>query len=456
MDRLADRPADTPPPSVTAAIESLTDGIVDTIVEVRRRADDHFSREPLLLPDADEPLLEGAPACTARSLVRAVAAAADVPTRDGHGTPEDAVSRLLRLNLQHAGAATRRLADVTVDWRERASMRVQARLAGHRAAPAPRFHALRGLRRRAATGGVHYLVCGNGPETLLLVNAFGLTLDVWHDLVQSLPERFTVLAIDDGAAPGPAPGVPRTCYATPDSLPRFTDAVRRVLQAQGRRSCHVASWCSGAKFAIELARALPGSIASLSLFSPSFAGTPAAAGSDSAYETSLHTMCKLVERMPQAADSMARSMLALMKKGETAAASSVFELPDTVALPWLHAPFSSAGHMIEYSRQLLNFRAHRLVGPAGGEALDLPVMLVTGEMDRTTCAVRAREICRSLCPVLSFELRCASHYFIHQNSALVARLLDDFVTHRLGTQAPHPRLARAAVESHDALVSGEI
>jgi pimeloyl-ACP methyl ester carboxylesterase len=301
-------------------------------------------------------------------------------------------------------------------------------------------------RRQTIDGQAHYLRCGEGDTAVLLVNAFGLSMDVWHDLVALLSPRFTVLVVDEDAPPIERGGVPRTTYASPDSLQRFERAARSILASEGRASCHVASWCSGAKFAIELARAWPEGIASLMLFAPSFAGAEGGAGADSAYETNLNTMCTLVDRMPRSAESMARSMTALMAKSATA--------DEAATLPWVRAPFASAANMVEYSRQLLNFRAHQLGPNPGGEPLPLPVLLVTAERDHTTSSERAAAICNDVARPVHFDLQAAGHYFIHQDSRLVAQLMHEFVARGEQASPIDPRLVR--IDAPACLVCGEL
>lgn len=430
------------------ALHALADGVIDTLLEVRRRVDVHFERTALALPHDD----------SEQRLVRCVAQAMGVPVRDA-AADGDEVGALLRLNLRHAGSQGAARAMAQADWAEQVARRASQRLATAPSGPPARFASLPGVQRRSAPDGqVHYLRAGHGPEALLLVNAFGLTLDVWHALARALLPRFTLLVIDDDP---PSPELPRVYYDRADSLPRFLHGVRAALAAEGLARCHVASWCSGGKFALELARALPDSIASLALFAPSFAGIEGTAGADSAFEASLHTMCTLVERMPQSADSMARSMLALMKKNDSAhdPLASPFERADQATLHWLHAPYASAAHMLAYSRQLLQFRAHQPTLDAA--RLTLPVMLVTGQRDGATCSLRARDICRRVCAPVEFELQHAGHYFIHQNSALVAQLLQAFVAEGTEVAAPHPRFVRVASEldaneDEAALVSGEL
>ena len=319
---------------------------------------------------------------------------------------------------------------------------------------APGFDTLPGLERRRAPEGTSYLRLGSGPQALVLLNAFGMSLDVWQALAAELRHDCTVLVVD-AAAHLPASGLPSAYYDTPDAPARFEAALRAVLQAEGLARCHLAGWCAGAKYAIGLARQAPQLVASLLLLAPSFAGEASGEGGDSAFETSLHTMCKLVTRMPQAADNMARSMLALLSKDEPTVTPA-----DRAIQPWLQAPFVSAGHMISYSRQLMNFRAHA-VAADGMAPLAQPLLLVTGERDVSTCPKRAAWLCRRLGTPLHIELQGGGHYFIHQDAGIIAQLVAAFLREGGGLQPPHPRLRRVAGTplvpmNGDELVSGEI
>ncbi|MGF6853654.1 alpha/beta fold hydrolase [Paraburkholderia sp. CI3] len=484
-------------------LEALSDGVADSIFEVRRRVDDYFEHEPLVLPANDIGrvelvtaesvaawlasddastraagihVLRGESPFTWREFAETVARAAGIPAREADSVSRtNAVQTLIEQSLRHVGAwlglsddaqlareddraiDVHRLSSSTLDWCSLVTERVTARLASHRQRTAPRFSSLASFQRRSTRAGDTYLRAGNDGPALLLVNAFGLSHDVWHDFADALIDRFNVFAIDD--EPGrEESSLTRTYYAAPDALPRFIHAVADMLAEEGYTTCHVASWCGGAKYAIELARTLPDSIASLSLFAPSFAGAEGYAGSDSIYETNLHTMCKLVDRMPQAAQSMAKSMITLLDKQEKRTSNqsgdtnaSVFELADHATRHWLHAPFLSASNMVEYSRQLLNFRAHRIEGLRKGELRDLPVMLVTGQNDTMTCSTRARAICLDLCRPLHFELRHASHHLIHQNAELLARLMKAFAVDGASTVSPHPRLSPVPAEQLEQL-----
>jgi pimeloyl-ACP methyl ester carboxylesterase len=491
-----------------AAFERLVAAVAGLVFEANRRDEAHFGRVALTLPDeadgeihllpvdavadflARRPdalptgatLLYGLPLCSRRELVRAIAAAAGVPVRDATGAlPMDAVGELVRVELQHAcdremldreaELVARSDSDVSLqspallaatDWRARVKAVVEPLRAAHEALQAPRYEALPALERRvAADGQVRYTRCGDGESAVLLVNAFGLPMDVWHELARRLSATVRVLALDAGDAGDPY-------YAAPDAPARFVRAAQAVLAAEGLEACHVASWCGGSKLALELAHRRPGAVSSLALLAPSFAGERdgAEGEGDSSFETSLATMCQVVDRLPASAPGMARSMQVMLSRRvvaapdaeDDAAGTSVFALHDRVTTPWVHAPFESATRMVDYSRRLLAFRAHRAVPGIDEleERLPMPLMLVTGELDATTNNRRARALLSGCGALAHFELQRAGHYFPHQNAALVAPLLLDFLHHGTKTESPHPRLRRIAEAPEELLVSGEL
>ncbi len=503
------------------SFERLVGALAELVFEARRRDDAHFDRVALTLPDeadgaihllhadavadllalrCDElpsgaTVLYGLPLCTKRELVRAIAQATGVPVRDATGAlPMDAVGELVRLELQQgcerealgreAELVARTDRDVSlhalaavaaIDWRARVQAVVAPLKAAHDALQAPRFDALPGLARHvAADGATHYLRHGDGAVALLLVNAFGLPLDVWHDLARRMPASVRVLALCAGPASAEGSGdAADPYYGAPDAPARFVRAVQAVLASESLAHCHVASWCGGAKYALELARRIPDAVSSLALLAPSFAGEQVdagegGAGGDSPYETSLATMCRVVDRTPGAAGGMARSMQAMLARGaqarpavaaaadEDAAGTALFALHDRVTTPWLHAPFESAHSMVAYSRQLLGFRAHRVAQRPDEPALEMPMMLVTGELDATTNNQRARALLASCGAMAHFELQRAGHYFVHQNSALAATLLLDFLHRGTHTEPSHPRVRRMADAMEATLVSGEL
>ncbi|HHL4083089.1 hypothetical protein [Burkholderia sola] len=491
-----------------ASIDTLADAVAETVFEIRRRADTYFEQAPLALPAeaAGTACLLTAEAVLAwlatqaspglhvvhgdrriawRELVESVARRVPIPTRsDADEAGSDAVLALLETNLKHAehmlGYAddapvpqtdirSHRLPCAGFDWPARIASRVAAHAARHERRDAPRFVDLPSARRITTGSGHGYLTAGRGPRAMLLINAFGIPNDVWHDFAAGLAPDFSLYLADD-ASDTPADGeLTRAYYSSPDAPDRYARSVAELLDVERIDAIHVASWCGGARYALALARALPGRIASMSLIAPSFAGAQDYDGADSAYENNLNTMCSLVARMPKAADSMAKSMIGLLEKRARSDAregghASMFALPDSATRHWLHAPFVSAANMIEYSQQLLNFRAHRIESERDGSIAGIPALLVTGEYDEMTCAIRARAITSAQLRPIQVELQAGSHHMVHQNAALLSQLVGTFVGDRALTldALPHPRLRvlpeanRGEVEMEMEMESGEL
>ncbi|WP_175016376.1 alpha/beta hydrolase [Burkholderia lata] len=485
-----------------SSLDALTDAIAETVFEVRRRSDSYFQQEPLALPAREAGsarlltagavlawLSTEAPAglhvvygdrrITWLELADSIARLVQVPTRVGTARDgSDAVLDLLETNLRHAehvlgyaddtdplptDVRSRRLRCDDFDWHARIAARVAAHAAAHERRIAPRFVDLPSARRITTGSGHVYLNSGRGSRAMLLINAFGIPHDVWHDFAVGLAPDFSTYLVDDAdAAPADA-GLTCAYYSDPDAPGRYARSVAELLDVERIDAIHVASWCGGARYAFALARALPGRIASMSLIAPSFAGAHDYDGADSAYENNLNTMCSLVARMPKAADSMAKSMTALLEKRERSDAregghASMFALADSATRHWLHAPFVSATNMIEYSRQLLNFRAHRVEAERDRSIAGIPAMLVTGEYDEMTCAIRARAIASAQLRPVQIELRGGSHHMVHQNAALLARLVRGFVDNPALSphSLPHPRLRIHATADHGEMESGEL
>lgn len=492
----------------SGVLAQLVATLAERLHEARRRADDHFERCPLTLPaaadgalhllDADGVanflrqtcdhlpagihLVYALPSCPTRDLVQALAQAAGVPCREASAAvPLDAVGEIVAMELRLAGQLHALGREAEFDARDDDEVQLHglagaaathwqqlARFAGEHAVQAYRayrpqaFARLPGLQQRAtAELGVPYLRCGQGSRALLLVNAFGLPLDVWHALASRLAPEFTLLALDEASAGDGA----TACYPAPQAPAAYAAAVCSMLEQEGFTECSVIAWCAGAKFALELARRQSARVRSLMLLAPSFAGEPAHTGADSPFENSLQTMCGLVQRMPSSAESMARSMVSLLARSQGGAAGApvdpsgavVFALPDAATMAWVHAPFVSGPSMVDYSRKLLAFRAHQVSRSADLARLQQPVLLVTAAMDTTTSNARARQLCLDACShLLHFELRHAGHYFLHQNSELVARLLQGFLHNGMLTESPHPRFERLAVEAEPSFVAGEL
>jgi pimeloyl-ACP methyl ester carboxylesterase len=490
-------------------LEALADQVISLLFDIRRRAPEYFSRYPLRLALRDcgplrlmptrqaaeflatshgastqRHLVYGTQICSMENILAAIAHAtqADIQVLAADDIEcADQASAILRDDIgQLINQCRRNTEDAetiragTLQLHELAAEPVELSIAVKRVLKARenenrtmqrRFSALPGLLRKAVPErGLHYSTCGSGPEVLLIVNAFGLSLDFWQMLVGSLSTSFKIIALDRDEAEDIG-GISRTCYSGADYANAYVADVVAVLRAEEINRCHVASWCSGAKLAMELAHAIPVTVKSLSFIAPSFAGVDGFMGCDSAYEKNLFTMCKIVNQMPKAAAQMANSMMAIMNKSSndlerfqkgSKDAVDVLELADSQHLPLLYRPFASAENLVEFSRQLMHFRSHDITPRLNDAHLQLPVMLITGRTDTTTSSVRAGDICQRLPNIVGVEIAGGSHYLIHQNYQIVAELMSAFIRDGIDLSYTNPRVERAFHRQAEEMVCGEL
>jgi pimeloyl-ACP methyl ester carboxylesterase len=484
--------------------EIFIDDLVQAIIELRRRSETCLRSRKAIVPIAGDHVLAHVPAAglaaylhaaatsaapgvvhhiecrdgkSTRALIEAVSAAAGIllEPRFGDGANDgrqgDAAWLLPISMLGEQGSvaqpqihADRRFHDLRSDAFDplEIARRSLSRHETNSAAMKGDFASMEGLRRLRLPGGDrNYLRYGEGRETLVLINAFGLPMDFWRMLAQSLRRQFHMLALDGSPEPcRPAGvGVIDTYYTTDDSVGRFVADARAMLVAEGVSACHVVSWCGGAKLALALASAAAETVSSIILLAPSFAGIDAL-GQDSPYERSLATMCDLVLKAPNSAAMMATSMNALVNKAAAAGASAalpeLLAAPDSCHLPLLSMPFSSANNIRAFSRQVANFRHHDIMPHLAGSAVRQPAMVVTGSCDTTTSTARAVEACAMLPNSVHAQIADTGHYLVHQNYRLVADLLAAFTQNRLSRGGVHPRAKITIKPRREALVGGEM
>jgi len=280
---------------------------------------------------------------------------------------------------------------------------------------------------------VDYIKIGKGRKTLVFINAFGLSLDFWTELAESLCDQVTMLVLNIDKRQSAENHINVSYYRGKDYQTRFAKELNCVLDNENITRCHLVSWCSGSKLAIDFAFRFKNRVDSLVLISPSFANKEVS-DFDSTFEKSLFTMCGIVQRMPNAAGNMANSMKTLVEKnsedytqfsGEKDDPIAIESLVDETYKDLVMQPFTSSQTMIEYSEQLLNFRDHDVANLVS--EIHQPVLLIIGSHDTSTSTERAKLICRSLPNFMAYEVKRGSHYIICQNVNLLQNLILEFV-----------------------------
>lgn len=303
-----------------------------------------------------------------------------------------------------------------------------------------------------ADGEVSYHILGHGTQTLFLMGAFGLSSNFWQMLAATLGQHCKVVLLESIRSEPKVASISDTYYSSAEHIQNLVHAVKAVMAQEQLESVHFVTWCSGGKLGIELTRALPDAVGSLTMIAPSFAGLEGYAGSDSVYERTLHTMCKMVHKTPAMAASMAANMMKIMDKNDSDLerfsssqkdAVEVLSLADAHHLSNLYEPFLSPENLQEFSKQLVQFRAHDIAPALAAADRKVPWMLINGSLDIATSISRSIAICQQRGNTLMYIIRGTGHYLLHQQHHIVATLIRGFVSGAPRTELPlfNPRVS---------------
>ncbi|MFF2625455.1 alpha/beta fold hydrolase [Kitasatospora griseola] len=430
-----DNPRERTALDATERLLALLDAVHDTAAEVRARCAEYFDHQPLRLrrttlarcaPDPDA--LAARIGAGYRLTVRTVDDEAELTTVDrlaehraagaGHTRADE-----LGADARHDGAA---LVDAVRRSRDEADRRLREE--AERCAQEP-------PRRVGVLGGVlAYRVAGE-PDPhrppVVVLNALGMGLGPWHRLTALLARRHRMISWS-----------PRGCGPRERPL-RLADQVadlRAVLSAEGVSDCHLLAWCTGPKVALEFHRRDPGAVRSMVLLNGSFRLLDRPDDPDTAYERNLEAMCRAVTARPVLADVMRRMLGGeLGERPDFTAepdpgrwAEQVLALPAEDLAEDLRRPFADGPTLLAYARQLLDFWSRDPLAHA--ERVTVPVLAVTGELDRIAAPDRlARDIGRFPAGQ-HVRLPGATHHALHDRPHELAALLTEFLD-RAGPRA---------------------
>ncbi|UUY08382.1 alpha/beta fold hydrolase [Pseudomonas sp. J452] len=297
----------------------------------------------------------------------------------------------------------------------------------------------------ADNGDLTYYRGGHGTESLLVINAYGQSLHFWNDVLGDLLANYRVLvweirgtSVSDGGM--------SSFYTTEDHI---RDACA-IIEAERLSHCHTIGWCTGPKLSIQLADRYPQVIRSLTFITPAFKGVSGFSG-DTRYERNMEPLCKLVDRKPEAAGSLIKSMNAyfadrsdeserfgVSETGAHESIKNVLGMVDRNLRPLLMAPFVSETSILNYSRQLLQFWKHDVIDYV--PKIHQPVMLLTGSHDEIASPVLGIEVTRQFRNAIGFQIEGGSHYIHKEQHQIVTSLIRKFLSDGVDMINTDPRV----------------
>jgi pimeloyl-ACP methyl ester carboxylesterase len=274
---------------------------------------------------------------------------------------------------------------------------------------------------------LNYYIGGEGPETLVLLNAYGQSFRYWERFIQAaFPKLRIVLWIargNDGDTIG---------LKAANSLAVHADDLEKVLQLEKIESCTLLAWCSGPKLALEYYRHYPDRISSMVFVAASFKGLQQHKTLETEYEKNLEPLLEAIEKYPETADVVLEYLKGILLAQDRGGGSmdelAAMSDPDiqqalsavNVSLQELVLHPFHAANVVAYAAQMCDFWKHDFV--TGLEKINVPVLFVGGDCDRIASQAIAKEIADMMPQAKYLEIKGGTHYIHYDQWELLAEI----------------------------------
>lgn len=271
-----------------------------------------------------------------------------------------------------------------------------------------------------------YFTTGGEGTPIIVLNALGQGLIYWYRLVDILRQKRRVILWE-----------PRGTTASPGAfgLKDQMDDIDAILRNEQIGACHVASWCTGPKLAVEFYLRRPEAVLSILMLNSQFkiAGTPRELVT--AYENNIEPVFQALQTNPAIADYAMKSLQLTLADRKI----NFFEQTDSRQLavqvlsmingdlrPYTLAPFQSEATTLNYARQVVDYWSFDSLAKAG--QVKVPVLMVTCEYDRVAAPAMSRLAVGRFPQASLIEVQGATHYCLYDRPRFIAGLMEDFFT----------------------------
>lgn len=263
-----------------------------------------------------------------------------------------------------------------------------------------------------APGGHGAFVGKDGETPLLLLNATGVPLAVWRQLIFDRSHPFKLVIPDRGRSSILAGG-----FETFLDIEGEASGVLAAVGTAGIRDFHILAWCNGARLALEVGRRAGGLARSLVLLSPMFKGTAGVPAALSRYERDLQSLLDVVLADPDHAGQLVRHVPGMAGPVEWEKLASdgdrhaevLLGLPRDIDRMALLQPLLTPSSMVNVARRVASDERHPTLQVLDG--LTVPLFVLLGSHD-TIISNRAvlNVLSRTVSRACVMRLHGAGHY----------------------------------------------
>ncbi|HTI09021.1 MAG TPA: alpha/beta hydrolase [Puia sp.] len=269
---------------------------------------------------------------------------------------------------------------------------------------------------------IRYLVGGAGTDTIMIINALGLTIRFWDRCLQLLQRSYRVIVWETRCCNLFDGGMEQVV-----TIDEHVDDIVEIIRAEQGHSCHLISWCNGGRIAVAAAARERMLIASLVLLCPVFRGIEGLPGDDTRFEKELDEVFREVSKNSRVAGLFAEYLVRSNNKREEPATGAhyILSLPDEPFRKEVIAPMRTGNYLINYALRTFNderYPVRSLIGE-----VSQPAMIILGSDD----AVISNHLTASASALFKnaqvFMVAGASHYIQLQHPHIFAALIGNFI-----------------------------
>lgn len=262
----------------------------------------------------------------------------------------------------------------------------------------------------------------DGAPPLLLINAYGISSDIWVPLAARLTKTHRVITWESRFVPGlNVEFTPERC-----SIEAHVDDLDAVLAHYRVETCDAIAWCTGAQVALAYATVNPQRLRSLTLVSGSY--SLAANIEQSEFHHNLLRLMKEARNRPERAELYCKIIFGAHLASREASRDQdteerllrTFDVVDPSLVHLTNAPFRTAEALYRYSHMITRHFEHAPFSKASDSGIRKLVVL--GEKDRMTHPQTTRVLFQELTNAELFPLPEGDHYSLYHDEALFERI----------------------------------